>query len=882
MPSKLRKAIGAVKDQTSISLAKVTHAANLEVTILKATTHDKNPIEERYVNEIVNIVSSNKAYAAACAQCIGKRIGKTRNWVVALKSLMIVLRIFQDGDPYFPREVFHSMKRGAKILNLSSFKDDSNSSPWDYTAFIRTFALYLDERLDCFLTGKLQRRFTYNKRFHEKNQRNEPGIRDMKPTLVLNRITYWQRLLDRAIGTRPTGAAKNNRLVQISLYAVVQESFDLYKDISDGLGVVLDNFFNLPLSACVTAFNACVKSYKQFDELSAFYSFCLNIGIGRSYEYPSVQKVSEELMETLQAFLKDQASFHNTASKHFILSAQKKSNAGLSSSQDELGTERCGTLDRYFETASEFGSQCTSLEDLMSATDVAKSSRGSVEHDRYSEESEDEKHSLQYDVGFGSANGSGSVRSSIIDKISRSSFDITSVDDMHVQQNHQTKESSKDCWEIVLAKTVTNETSSPKLENGFDTFVNAFDQALVPQQKYNPFLEDVGTSAPYATANDNFDDAFGVSPTFKATPSPTFNAHDPLASTFSDQNSNSLPNLDLIFGDINPNDTTVALTFQAQHSFNHAPTFQAQHSFQVHNSNDNGIVESPIYTVENPNSSIVPLDSHNSFYNSTVVPTFQAQDSFKNGSTPTFQAQHSFKNGSTPTFQAQHSFKNGSTPTFQAQNSFKHDSTPTFQAQHYFKNRSTPNFQLQTSNDNAITESPTYHFENPNASTVPFDSHNSFYNSTMAPTFQAQHSFRKDSTPTFQAQHSFKHDSTPTFEAHHSFRNSSTPTFQVHNSNDNGIVESPIYTVENPNTSIVPFDSHSSFYNSTAAPTFSANGENETTPSTQIEDDPFGPWPSVTTNDQTSNVSSMQDQTLLQLQQLWLKQQNKIIAKHMT
>jgi hypothetical protein len=453
---------------------------------------------------------------------------------------------------------------------------------------------------------------------------------------------------------------------------------------------------------------------------------------------------------------------------------------------------------------------------------------------------------------------------------------------MHVQQNHQTKESSKDCWEIVLAKTVTNETSSPKLDNGFDSFVNAFDQALVPHQKYNPFLEDIGTLAPHTNANDNFDDAFGVSPTFKATPTPTFNAHDPLASTFSDQNSNSLPNLDLIFGDINPNDTTLAPTFQAQHSFNHAPTFEAQHSFQVHNSNDNAIVESPIHTVENPNTSIVPLDSHNSFYNSTVVPTFQAQDSFKNGSTPTFQAQHSFKNGSTPTFQAQHSFKNGSTPTFQAQNSFKHDSTPTFQAQHYFKNRSTPNFQLQTSNDNAITESPTYNVENPNASTVPFDSHNSFYNSTMAPTFQAQHSFRKDSTPTFQAQHSFKHDSTPTFEAHHSFRNSSTPTSQVHNSNDNGIVESPIYTVENPNTSIVPFDSHSSFYNSTAAPTFSANGGNETTPSTQIEDDPFGPWPSATTNDQTSNVSSMQDQTLLQLQQLWLEQQNKIIAKHMT
>ncbi|XP_058781739.1 clathrin coat assembly protein AP180-like [Vicia villosa] len=702
MPSKLRKAIGAVKDQTSISLAKVTNAANLEVIILKATTHDKNPIEERYVNEIVNVVSSNKAYAAACAHCIGKRIGKTRNWVVAIKSLMIVLRIFQDGDPYFPREVFHSMKRGAKILNLSSFKDDSNSSPWDYTAFIRTFALYLDERLDCFLTGKLQRRFTYNNRFYEKNQRNEPGIKDMKPTLILNRISYWQRLLDRAMGTRPTGSAKNSRLVQISLYAVVQESFDLYKDINDGLGVVLDNFFNLPLSACVTAFNACVKSYKQFDELAAFYIFCASIGIGRSYEYPCVQKVSEELMETLQAFLKDQASFHtnNNGSKHLIISAHKKSNVGSCSSQDELGVDRCGTLERFFETGSEFGSQCTSLEDLMCATDAAGSSRGSMEHDVYSEVSdEDEKRSSQYDDEFVSANDSASVRSLTTDRHSRSSFDIINVDDINqdqVQQNQTNEGGSKDCWEIVLAKTVTNETSSsstPKLDNSFDPFLNFFDQPLVPapQQMYNPFLEDIGTLAPLAatTTNSDFDDIFDVSlaPTFRAaTTSQTFNAEDPFASSFS----NSITNLDLLFGDMNQTNTTVA------------PTFQAQNSLQM-----------------------------------VVAPTFEAQDSFKNVSTPT--------------------------------------------------------------------------------------------------------------------------------------------------SNVDYLVESPIYTVENPNTCIVPFDSCNSFNNSTVAPTFSASGGNETTLATEVEDDPFGPWTSASmTNDQTSNVSSMQDQTLLRLQQMWLEQQNKIIARRMT
>ncbi|KAH0984038.1 hypothetical protein GBA52_011215 [Prunus armeniaca] len=132
MPSKLKKAIGAVKDQTSISLAKVsanTNSANLEVTVLKATSHDVVPIEDKYVQEILTLISSNKSYASSCAQAIARRIGKTRDWIVALKSLMLVLRIFQDGDPYFPIEVLHAMKRGAKILNLYNFRDDSNSCP---------------------------------------------------------------------------------------------------------------------------------------------------------------------------------------------------------------------------------------------------------------------------------------------------------------------------------------------------------------------------------------------------------------------------------------------------------------------------------------------------------------------------------------------------------------------------------------------------------------------------------------------------------------------------------------------------------------------------------------------------------------------------------
>ncbi|XP_043693177.1 clathrin coat assembly protein AP180-like [Telopea speciosissima] len=310
MPSKLRKAIGVVKDQTSISLAMVSknNSSNLDIAVLKATTHDVDQLKEKHVKSVLQVTSSSKLCAAACAQVIAKRIGRTRNWIVALKCLMLVFRIFRDGDPYFPHEVLQAMKGGAKILNLSTFRDDSNSSPWDYTAYVRTFALYLDERLACFLMGKLHRRAVY-KDSNSGSRRSNDVVCDMNPPILIDRISYWQRLLDRAIATRPTGAAKSNRLVHISLYSIVQESFDLYRDISDGLTLLLDSFFQLQYQSCVDAFQTCIKASKQFEELSEFYTSCKNMGVGRTSEYPSVQKIADELIDALREFLKDQASF---------------------------------------------------------------------------------------------------------------------------------------------------------------------------------------------------------------------------------------------------------------------------------------------------------------------------------------------------------------------------------------------------------------------------------------------------------------------------------------------------------------------------------------------------------------------------------------------
>ncbi|KAL9245005.1 hypothetical protein vseg_018715 [Gypsophila vaccaria] len=460
MPSKLKKAIAAVKDQTSISLAKVggSDASNLEVAILRATTHDEMPVDERHVTEVLQYVSSNRAYAGSCARAIGRRIGRTKNWVVALKSLMLVLRIFQDGDPHFPKEVLHAMKRGYKILNLSSFRDESTRScPWDFTAFVRTFALYLDERLDCFLTGKLQRRTSHHQFGKTRGypKKNVPIVHDMKPSVLLDRISHWQRLLDRAIATRPTGAAKTNRLVQTCLYAIVQETFELYRDISDGLALLLDSFFHLQYTNCVSAFQTCVKASKQFEELCLFYDTCKTVGVGRTSEYPSVQTISSELVDTLQEFLKDQSSFPGTNGRTPGIST---SLPPLSPKDSDSGSvRRLDMVDRDRSMSEYDGSQCTSLADLISADP-------GFSPDRYSDPGRENR--PQNEEFFG-RNDCVSVRSDPTDHRGISSvMDLLSLDGPspppEIQNPGQEQGFESDSnvgWELVLFET-SNQTST--------------------------------------------------------------------------------------------------------------------------------------------------------------------------------------------------------------------------------------------------------------------------------------------------------------------------------------------------------------------------------------------------------------------------------------
>ncbi|KAF9662882.1 hypothetical protein SADUNF_Sadunf18G0100700 [Salix dunnii] len=345
----LRKAIGAVKDQTSISIAKVAAntSAELEVLVVKATSHDEDPADEKYYREIISLISSSRGYLNACVAAISRRISKTRDWIVALKALMLVHRVLIDGNSLFEEALLCATRNGMRVLNMSDFRDEAHSNSWDHTGFVRFYAMFLDEKVefsvferkvrederkfeeggdgagsrengDDFEYGLPKRSKSCGDLVRREQKMEVTAIRDMKSERLLGILDQQLRILDRVLACRPTGVAKNDRLVLVALYRVVKESFGLYTEVCGALGVLLDRFTEMEYAYCLKGFDIYAGAAKIIDELEVFYVWCKGMAIGRSSEYPEVQKITENILGTLGECLREMTLRRSKSSERRI------------------------------------------------------------------------------------------------------------------------------------------------------------------------------------------------------------------------------------------------------------------------------------------------------------------------------------------------------------------------------------------------------------------------------------------------------------------------------------------------------------------------------------------------------------------------------------
>ncbi|EPS69599.1 hypothetical protein M569_05168, partial [Genlisea aurea] len=232
----LRKTLGALKDTTTVNLAKInSEYKELDIAVVKATNHVEKPAKERHIRAILLSVSSlrPRADVAYCIHALARRLSRTHNWAVALKTLIVIHRALREVDPSFHEVLLNYGQSSSHMLNMAHFKDDSSPNAWDYSAWIRSYALFLEERLECFRILKYD------------VEADPLRTKDLDTRDLLEQLPALQQLLYRVLGCQPQGAATHNMIIQMALSLVASESIKIYNAISDGTANLVDKFFEM-------------------------------------------------------------------------------------------------------------------------------------------------------------------------------------------------------------------------------------------------------------------------------------------------------------------------------------------------------------------------------------------------------------------------------------------------------------------------------------------------------------------------------------------------------------------------------------------------------------------------------------------------------------
>ncbi|KAJ4713930.1 ENTH/ANTH/VHS superfamily protein [Melia azedarach] len=295
---KLRLAFGSVKDHATIGKAMIYNHdgkgfSDIEIAVVRATGHDYGPIDDKYMQEILFLVSNSPGSIAFLAERISRRLGKTRDQLVALKTLLLIHRLLRGGNRDFERQLRNAYISGHLQLSSCWFLRNSNPS----ICFLHKYAAYLEERMGWVINqaGKLEPVMSRGLEFQ--------CYEEKSINMVFRKLPKCQGFIDKVLQSSPFDIFPSNNLVQAAMINTLKESFQVYTTFCEGVAALVNMFFDLARPARALACDILKRASQQSQALHDLYETCKRTIDNKNLEYPSVQIITMEHVMALEQCL---------------------------------------------------------------------------------------------------------------------------------------------------------------------------------------------------------------------------------------------------------------------------------------------------------------------------------------------------------------------------------------------------------------------------------------------------------------------------------------------------------------------------------------------------------------------------------------------------
>ncbi|XP_050373437.1 putative clathrin assembly protein At5g35200 isoform X2 [Argentina anserina] len=250
----------------------------LDIAIAKATKHGDGLPKEKHVITILHAIPASRprAEVAYCIHALAKRLSKAHSWKVALKTVIVIHRALREVDDTFCDALIKYSWSKGHILNISHSWDETSPSAWGYSTWVRLYASYLEERLECFRVLKYD------------VQKDHSRTKGLETPDLLRQLPALQQLLSRLLDCQVAG-----------------ESAKLYAAITDGIVNLVDKFFEMQRDDAVRALELYKKSGNQAERLSEFFETCRSLNFGRGMKIFKIQQPPQSFLTTMEDYVKE-------------------------------------------------------------------------------------------------------------------------------------------------------------------------------------------------------------------------------------------------------------------------------------------------------------------------------------------------------------------------------------------------------------------------------------------------------------------------------------------------------------------------------------------------------------------------------------------------